>query len=175
MRGVRAFAVANTDFEVAVPYPEDAEEMASVHVQAWREAYGELLPEHFYDDAARASRQMMWSGRLSEQADRDRVRVARRQGRIVGFVVRGPATEHVGNPPVRDEQLYALYVVSTAYGHGAGQALLDQALGERPAQLWVAKNNGRARRFYEKNGFTVDGTEQADPDLDGLVEIRMVR
>jgi ribosomal protein S18 acetylase RimI-like enzyme len=152
--------VATIDFEVAVPYLDDAEELASIHVQAWREAYGELLPEQFYDDAARASRQVMWSGRLSEEAGRERVRVARRQGRI---------------PPVRDEQLYALYVVSSAYGHGAGQALLDQALGERPAQLWVAKNNGRARRFYEKNGFTADGTEQVDPDLDGLVEIRMVR
>jgi ribosomal protein S18 acetylase RimI-like enzyme len=174
-RGVRAFAVATTDFEVAVPYLEDAEELASVHVQAWREAYGELLPEHFYDNAARASRQVMWSGRLSEEAGRERIRVARRQGRIVGFVLQGPATEHQGNAPVRNEQLYALYVVSSAYGHGVGQALLDQALGGRPAQLWVAKNNGRARRFYEKNGFTADGTEQADPDLDGLVEIRMVR
>jgi len=167
--------VATTDFEVAVPYLEDAEELASVHVQAWREAYGELLPEHFYDNAARASRQVMWSGRLSEEAGRERIRVARRQGRIVGFVLQGPATEHQGNAPVRNEQLYALYVVSSAYGHGVGQALLDQALGGRPAQLWVAKNNGRARRFYEKNGFTADGTEQADPDLDGLVEIRMVR
>lgn len=38
-----------------------------------------------------------------------------------------------------------------------------------------AKDNARARRFYDKNGFTADGTEQVDPDLDGLVEIRMVR
>jgi hypothetical protein len=86
--------VATTDFEVAVPYLDDAEQLASVHVQAWREAYGELLREHFYDDAA---------------------------------------------------------------------------------QLWVAKNNGRARRFYERNGFRADGTEQVDPDLDALVENRMVR
>jgi ribosomal protein S18 acetylase RimI-like enzyme len=117
----------------------------------------------------------MWSGRLSQEAGRQRVRVARSQGTIVGFVVRGPAAEHQGHRPVRDEQLYALYVLSSYYGHGAGQALLDQALGERPAQLWVAKDNGRARRFYEKNGFTTDGTEQVDPDLDGLIEIRLVR
>ena len=158
-----------------MPCVDDAEELASVHVQTWREAYAELLPEHFYDDAARTSRQVMWSGRLSEEAGRERVRVARRHGRIVGFVVRGPATEHQGHPPVRGEQLYALYVLSSCYGHGVGRALLDQALGERPAQLWVAKNNLRARRFYEKNGFTADGTEQVDADLDGLVEIRMVR
>lgn len=167
--------MATTDFELAVPCLGDAEELASVQVQAWRETYGELLPEQFYDDAARESLQVMWSGRLSEEAGVERVRVARRQGRIVGFVVRGLAAEHQGHPPVRDEQLYALYVLSSYYGHGVGQALLDQALGARPAQLWVAKDNVRARRFYAKNGFTADGTEQVDPDLDGLVEIRMVR
>ena len=64
--------MATIDFEVAVPYLDDAEELASIHVQAWREAYGELLPEQFYDDAARASRQVMWSGRLSEEAGRER-------------------------------------------------------------------------------------------------------
>ena len=165
----------STDFEVVVPHLTDAEELAWVHVQAWREAYGELLPAHFYDDAARESRQVMWSGRLSEEDAVERVRVARRAGRIVGFVAHGPAADHQGHPPQRDEQLYALYVLSSCYGHGVGQALLDQALSERPAQLWVAKDNARARRFYEKNGFTADGTEQVDPDLDGLVEIRMVR
>jgi len=118
---------------------------------------------------------VMWSGLLSEEDAGERVRVARREGRIVGFVAHGPAADHQGHPPKRDEQLYALYVLSSCYGQGVGQALLDQALSERPAQLWVAKENARAQRFYEKNGFTADGTEQVDPDLDGLVEIRMVR
>ncbi len=167
--------MAPADFEVVVPRVDDAEELASVHVQAWREAYGELLPEHFYDDVARESRQVRWSALLSQEGAGERVRVARREGRIVGFVMSGPAAEHQGHPPVRDVQLYALYVLSSCYGHGVGRVLLDQALRERPAQLWVAKDNARARRFYEKNGFTADGTEQVDPDLDGLIEIRMVR
>lgn len=174
-RGVGACAVAAMDFEVVVPRLDDAEELASVHVQAWREAYGELLPERFYDDAARERRRVMWSGLLAGADAGERVRVARREGRIVGFVARGPAAEHQGHPPKRDEQLYAVYVLSSCHGHGVGQALLDEALSERHAQLWVAKVNARARRFYEKNGFAADGTEQVDPDLDGLVEVRMVR
>ncbi len=117
----------------------------------------------------------MWSGLLSKKHARERVRVARSEGRLVGFVAGGPAAEHLGQQPVRDEQLYALYVLSSCYGHGVGQALLDQAISERPAQLWVAKENKRARRFYEMNGFTADGTEQVDPELDGLLEMRMVR
>jgi ribosomal protein S18 acetylase RimI-like enzyme len=173
--GVGACAVAATDFEVVVPCLADAEELAWVHVRAWREAYGGLLPERFYDDAARERCRVMWSGLLAGEDAGQRVRVARRQGRIVGFVRHGPAAEHHGHQPQRDEQLYALYVLSSCYGHGVGQALLDQALGGRPAQLWVAKDNARARRFYARNGFAADGTEQVDPDLDGLVEMRMVR
>ena len=167
--------MAPADFEVVVPRVKDAQELASVHVQAWREAYAEFLREHFYDDVARESRQAMWSALLSQEGAAERVRVARREGLIVGFVMSGPAAEHHGHPPERDVQLYALYVLSSCYGHGVGQVLLDQALRERPAQLWVAKDNARARRFYEKNGFTLDGTEQVDPDLDGLTELRMVR
>lgn len=174
-RGVGECAVAATHFEVVVPRLDDAAELASVHVQAWREAYGDLLPERFYDDAERERRQVMWSSLLTGKDAGERVRVARRQGRIVGFVTHGPAAEHHGHRQQRDEQLYALYVLSICYGHGVGQALLDQALSGRPAQLWVAKDNARARRFYVKNGFTTDGTEQVDADLDGLVEIRMVR
>lgn len=167
--------MAATDFEVVVPRLDDAEELASVHVQAWREAYGGLLPQRFYDDAERERRWLMWSGLLAGADAGHRILVARRGGRIVGFVMHGPAAEHLRHRPLRDEQLYALYVLSSSYGHGVGQALLDQALSGRPAQLWVAKDNARARRFYDKNGFTADGTEQVDPDLDGLVEIRMVR
>ena len=171
----RQAGVPDADFEVVVPCLDDADELASVHVQAWREAYGVLLPERFYDDAERERRRVMWSGLLAGEDAGKWVRVARREGRIVGWVRCGPAAEHHGHRPLRDEQLYALYVLSTCYGHGVGQALLDQALRGRPAQLWVAKDNGRARRFYAKNGFAADGTEQVDPDIDGLVEIRMVR
>lgn len=167
--------MASVNFHLAAPIMADVEELASVHLRAWREAYGSLLPGHFYDDAALQARREMWSGRLSKEDARQRVRVARQGEEIVGFVARGPAIEHQGHPPVRDEQLFALYVLSSCQGQGVGQALLDESLGGRPAQLWVAKENPRARQFYEKNGFVSDGTEQIDPDLDGLVEVRMIR
>ena len=67
-----------------------------VHVQAWREAYGGLLPQRFYDDAERERREVMWSGLLAGADAGHRIRVARREGRIVGFVRHGPAAEHHG-------------------------------------------------------------------------------
>lgn len=56
-----------------------------------------------------------------------------------------------------------------------------QLLGDEPALLWVFEDNPRARRFYEKLGFTSDGTrkdigeEDNDDELRGIYEIRMVR
>lgn len=47
-------------------------------------------------------------------------------------------------------------------------------LAGRPAELWVAQDNARARRFYEKNGFVHEGDGKVDADLDGLIEARMV-
>ena len=41
-------------------------------------------------------------------------------------------------------------LLSSCRRRGVDQPLiLDQALGGRPAQLWVAKGNARARRFYD--------------------------
>lgn len=163
------------DFLVTAPSMDDVEPLAWVHVQAWREAYGEFSPERFYDDSARERRCAMWSRLLTDEDASDRVRVARHGPCIVGFALRGFAALDEDHPPARDEQLYALYILAPWYGKGVGLALLDQCLSGRPALLWVAKNNSRARRFYEKNGVADDGTEKVDQEVDGLAEIRMVR
>lgn len=154
------------------PRPEEAARLAQVHVQCWREAYATLLPESFYGEEALARRTEMWTRALARRDVIDRTLVARSDRAIVGLTHRGTPEEA---EPAREVQLAMLYVLSPWYGTGVGQALLTQILGTEPAQLWVARENPRARRFYEKNGFVPDGFEQTDPDLDGLVEIRMVR
>lgn len=165
----------DTDVRITPPTAGDAEQLALVHVQCWREAYGRLLPERFYGDEARERRLAMWQRVLSGPDALDRVRVARHSEGLVGFAVRGPARDDPDHPAVREHELYGIYLLAGRHGTGVGQALLDACLGDRPAQLWVARDNPRARRFYERNGFAPDGTEKADPELDGLAEVRMVR
>ncbi|MEU4360523.1 GNAT family N-acetyltransferase [Promicromonospora sp. NPDC023987] len=75
---------------------------------------------------------------------------------------------------VRSDELWALYVLSERHGTGIAALLLDKALPlTAPAELWVSDANPRARRFYEKHGFTPDGTRFTD-DLN-FAFIRMVR
>ena len=68
-----------------------------------------------------------------------------------------------------------LYVLAEHHGSGAGQALLEAVIGDNPAFLWVAKDNPRARRFYERNRFTTDGAEAVYIQATGFMIVRMVR
>ena len=59
----------------------------------------------------------------------------------------------LGHPDApRDLELESLYVLASRHGSGAGQSLLDAVISDRPAYLWVADNNPRARAFYTRNG-----------------------
>jgi hypothetical protein len=53
-------------------------------------------------------------------------------------------------------------------------AMLDSAIGDAPAHLWVFGENGRARAFYAKQGFEPDGARKVDDDT-GVWELRLVR
>lgn len=67
---------------------------------------------------------------------------------------------------VAQEWLEALYVLPAAWGtgqadelHGAAVAQLRRS-GVEHARLWVLEGNARARRFYERHGWTADGTSR---------------
>lgn len=56
------------------------------------------------------------------------------------------------------QDLVQLYTLSKTHGTGLGQALFDAVLApNEPAYLWYIKGNERAVKFYERNGFTVEG------------------
>jgi GNAT superfamily N-acetyltransferase len=68
-----------------------------------------------------------------------------RAGRVVGFCTAAPGW------------LEQLYVDPDHLGQGIGRRLLDLAKERQPdgLLLWTFQVNHRARRFYERNGFTV--------------------
>lgn len=160
-------------WSVREPVPADAAALAALHVSTWRETYERMLPESFFSEDFVAGRRRMWDQVLTAPREDFIVRVAERDGELVGFVWAGAAPGDAGAP--RERQLYALYVAAAQHGTGAGQALLDAALGSDPAQLWVAKANPRAIAFYRRNGFAFDGAEQTDAAAPSITEARMRR
>lgn len=112
----------------------------------------------------------MWRTNLAEDTGTESPMVALDGDDLVGFAAVAPTT---GDDAVRPEELTMLYVLADAHGSGAGQALLDAVLGDRPASLWVAADNPRARAFYRRNGFHPDGATSSFGPIDETV--RLVR
>lgn len=91
--------------------------------------------------------------------------VAEEDGAVVGFASCGESRDAPG-----EGELYAIYALPEAWGSGAGPALMTAALaalrtGFETASLWVLEDNPRARRFYEREGWTRDGGRREEEFL----------
>ena len=78
-------------------------------------------------------------------------------------------------------EIVALHSLPETMGTGLGAAMMKYALeqirqlcGEVTVFLWAFQENARARRFYEKHGFSWDGNERVS-EFDGAVEVRYER
>ena len=162
-------------FSVRAPSIADATAIADLQVSTWREAYTHLLPDDYFSDEYIEGRYAMWNHVLTNPRDEVTVRIAESNGSIIGFAWVGPGIGGEGEEVPRERQLYAIYLAAAHYGSGAAQTLLDEALGEGPAMLWVAKENPRATAFYLRNGFQFDGVEQTDPYAPAITDARMIR
>lgn len=132
---------------------EDAAAIADVHGLTWQAAY-----EHVFGTERLAGigdgRRAQWEERLANP--QRQVFVSEHGGRVTGFVSIGESRDEPGKG-----ELFAIYVLPEAWGSGAGPALMTSALealrGYSSAMLWVLEDNPRARRFYEREGWILDG------------------
>ncbi|MEU7060565.1 GNAT family N-acetyltransferase [Streptomyces sp. NPDC046197] len=97
--------------------------------------------------------------------------VAELDGRLVGYIRLGFATDLASNAHVR--QIRGLAVAEEARGAGVGRALLRAAVdearrqGARRISLRVLGHNTPARKLYESEGFAVEGVQPEEFRLDG--------
>lgn len=143
----------------------DAHAVATVHVRSWQHAYKGLVPDSVLDDLSIEQRRSMWE-RAIPSSD---VWVALADDEIVGFATVGPSRE-----PDAANELYAIYLLPSAWGTGLARPLAEAALGDKQdVALWVFRDNPRARRFYERLGFVADGQEKTETM--GSAELAEVR
>ena len=155
---------------VRLAVPDDAERIVDIRNTGWREAYAHLLSAEFLANLTSDVERLRES---LAQARRTVTVVAELDGEVVGYALAGPPLDDEDEP--RDWGLFHIYQYPRAYGSGTGQALIDAALGDRPAYLWTAEDNPRALAFYRRNGFIPDGTRKTIADWENLAAIRMVR
>lgn len=152
--------------------PADAEALAHLHLDVWDDAYTGLMAQSILDDRRDEVEERVerWRTILAE-ADMESggTLVAETDEGLVGFVSAGPGRDADVDTEL---ELKALYVRARWWGSGLGYQMFQQAVGDRAAYLWVLAANERAIRFYERQGFRLDGT--SDEHDEGL-HVRMVR
>jgi ribosomal protein S18 acetylase RimI-like enzyme len=166
-----------TGFAVRRATDDDAPAIAEVQVQGWREAYTGRMPQSIIDDLDVGRSTDNWHRALERAGEGSGgvgLWVAEADDAIVGFVCAADAGDE--DAPRGRREVFALYVLAAHYGSGAGQALLDAAIGDAAASLWVLDDNPRARAFYRRNGFEPDGAVKDDDRWgEPIHEVRLVR
>jgi ribosomal protein S18 acetylase RimI-like enzyme len=143
---------------------QDAEGCARVHVVSWQAGYDGLLPAAYLEAMTVADRLPWWEQQLGEAGDPTfEVFVADGGGGVLGFAAAVPSRTDV------DVGVLAqLYVDPAAWGTGVAPDLLAaatdslRARGLGAATLSVARENARARRFYEREGWRATGAEELE-------------
>lgn len=105
-----------------------------------------------------AAEEIMYAGAMIEAGW---VRVAKRNGEVVGFIARW------------EEEVHALYVLPEAQDSGIGTALLEDAKSEAERlKLWSYQANSPATRFYGLRGFVETARTDGSENDVGLPDIR---
>jgi GNAT superfamily N-acetyltransferase len=104
-----------------------------------------------------------WWGRCIREGLETVIVAEDREAGIVAFASVGPDREDAARG-----ELYAIYALPAAWGTGAGHALMGEAVaalreaGHADAVLWVLVDNPRARSFYEREGWRLDGGAKSE-------------
>jgi len=152
--------------------PQDAAQIAGVHVRAWQSAYRGLIADEILDAQRVADRERLWSDVLGRPVVRGLplTRVAIGGLTLLGFC------SAIAHDDDADATIGALYLEPAHLRGGIGSALLAAVLqtlaaeGRTDVVLWVLEGNLGAIAFYERFGFAADGSRDL---YQGAWEIRM--
>lgn len=147
---------------------EDAESMAAVHLQSWREAYVGIISDEILKNLNMAERVQGWKDQLGSGYEGSRFNFVAEDPKlgVVGFSSGGPLRENWGKDMklpealknASDGEFYAIYLLKSHQGRGIGKGLYDRVAGKlkengfKSMLVWVLKDNAPARKFYEKMG-----------------------
>jgi GNAT superfamily N-acetyltransferase len=157
------------EFAIRAGKRADADAVTDVQVASWRAGYAHVFPDSLlYADDFDSSRRTFWNNWRFGAGHRIAVVVDTAadepDGRVIGFCSYGPERERARGHTGRGE-IWAFYLHPDFWGSGAAARLMEhveqrlQAEGFGTAVLWVLDDNPRARRFYERHGWTASGID----------------
>ena len=147
--------------------PSDADQIARIHIDSWREAYRGLVPDSHLEKLDYEKREKCFKESLSKRSDSNNspsiyVAEVGKDKEILGFATIGESQdEDAKTKPIGE--IWGIYLAPVHWCKGIGSALCKNVLDVLKKSdfdivtLWVFVANTRARRFYEKMGFKTDG------------------
>jgi GNAT superfamily N-acetyltransferase len=158
--------VEASDIRIREATPDDFANVAEMHYPVWRRSWTGIVAPPVLDLLGPLKR---WVAEIYPQSLNRRgwrMWIAESGGRTLGVAIFGPDSDDPDHL-----QIDALYIAEESQRHGIGGHLLDRVLSSHPSGdviLWCAEKNGKARRFYEKNNFHVDGRTMDWEPLPGM-------
>ena len=160
--------------------PEDAAAFTDCAISCWQSAYKGIVPDDFLCNmsATRAERVKKHTHALTNPGNCVYYCVMHEE-KMVGLLIinknRNDNTPDTG-------EIWAIYLVEEYRGKGFGKELLDfqinelKGMGCKQIYLWVFEENHRARRFYEKHGFSFTGvTREVSKYGKPLIQVEYVQ
>jgi len=150
--------------------PDDAWDLAEIHVASWRESYRGLIADSYLDRMSVPLHARRFTRALTEPGPHDATLAAADREGLVGYVAGGPSrTRRRG-----EAEIQTLYVRRTAQHAGLGRRLVvacarvfaDQ--GARSLMISTLRDNLPARGFYEHLGGQAD-EPRPEPGPGGVV------
>lgn len=132
----------------------DAAGIANVHAATWKEAYRGILEDAYLDGLSPRRLTSRWRASLEHRnEDLDEQVFVAVQGReVIGFLTVGASREAFAP---WESEIGMIYVLSGRRGAGIGRVLMKAAAdhcirrGMFSTGLWVLRDNGGGRDFYE--------------------------
>jgi ribosomal protein S18 acetylase RimI-like enzyme len=160
----------------------DEHDLATVRVSGWQQGYPGIVDSEYLASLSVEENEARWSKILEQHVGSrrilvfdDQTNVKEEPSSVVGYSTFGPyriatgddKTKAIGEfaKPGTIGEIYGFYVHPDHWGSQVANELMNATLSaliddEWPsARLWVLKDNGRARRFYERHGWLADGAE----------------
>jgi len=159
--------------------PEDAYEYTACHIACWQSAYKGIIPDEYLENmpSEQEQRTEKFKQALCDP-DNYGFYCAEFDGRIIGRLI-------IRNGRDEDKQdageIAAIYLIEEFWDKGYGREMMNfvisrfRSMGYSEVFLWVLQDNTRARRFYEKHGFTFDGKKAEIEIGKPLIELRYTR
>ena len=159
---------------------EEAYDYAVNHIACWQDAYNGIIPDDYLANLSAQLETRTERNRqtLSEPGDCEYL-CATYDGEMIGRLVYSKCRDE-DKAETNTGEIHAIYLLADYWSKGYGKQMMDFAIceltqmGYQEVVVWVLKDNDRARRFYEKYGFVLDGTSKEIEIGETLIEVRYV-